>query len=138
MANVLTTSCTTFIQIWVDTNKLQNGSTGGVYLVDNRINNGSSNEGTASLSTNVTNGTNICWEIFNVDLNSTTQLQISSISNASVFGASGQPQVAPDNANAFTGTVQNSGQAGYQIAFNAFAPGGSGITTTVSPGLTVQ
>ncbi len=138
MANVLTTSCTTFIQIWVDANKLQNGSTAGVYLVDNRINNGSSNEGTSSLSTNVTSGTNICWEIFNIDLNSTTQLQISSISNASVFGASGQPQVAPDNANAFTGTVQSAGQAGYQISFNAIAPGGSGITSTVSPVLSVQ
>jgi hypothetical protein len=138
MANVLTTSCTTFIQIWVDTNALQNGSTQGVYLVDNRVNNGSSNEGTPSLSTGVTTGTNICWEIFNVDLNSTTQLQIQSISNASVFGASGQPQVAPNNANAFTGTAQSAGNATYQITFNAFAPGGSGITTTVSPTLVVQ
>lgn len=138
MANVPTTSCTTFIQIWVDTNALQNGSTTGIYLVDNRISQGSGNEGTPSLNTAVTNGTNICWEIYNVDLNSTAQLQITAISNASVFGASGQPQVAPDNPNAFTGTVQSTGNAGYQITFNAQAAGGSGITAIVNPSLSVS
>lgn len=138
MANVPTTSCTTFIQIWVDTNALQNGSTRGIYLVDNRVSQGSNNEGSPSLLTAVTNGTNICWEVFNIDMNSTTVLQLSAISNASVFGASGQPQAAPDNPNAFTGTVQNTGKAGYQITFNAQAPGGSGITATVSAALSVS
>ncbi len=138
MSNVSVSSCTTFIQIWVDTNALQNGSTQGVYLVDNRVNNGSSNEGTPSLSTSVTTGTNICWQIFNVDLNSPTQLELQAISNASVWGASGQPQAVPGSANTFTGTAQSSGTAGYQITFNANAPGGSGITTTVSPTMVVQ
>lgn len=138
MANVPTTSCTTFIQIWVDTNALHNGSTAGIYLVDNRVSQGSSNEGTPSLNTAVTAGTNICWEIYNVDINSQTQLQIAAISNASVFGASGQPQVAPDNPNAFTGQVQAAGGSGYQITFNAQAPGASGITAIVSPSLTVS
>lgn len=138
MANVPTTSCTTFIQIWVDTNALQNGSTTGIYLVDNRVSQGSSNEGTPSLNTAVTKGTNICWEIYNIDLNSDTQLQIAAISNAGVFGASGQPQVAPDNPNAFTGQVQDPGSAQYQITFNAQAPGGSGITAIVKPNLSVS
>lgn len=138
MANVPTKNCTTFIQIWVDTNALQNGSTRGIYLVDNRVSQGSNNEGSPSLLTAVTNGTNICWEIFNIDMNSTTVLQLSAISNASVFGASGQPQVAPDNQSAFTGTVQSTGKASYQISFNAQAPGGSGITATVTAALSVS
>ncbi len=138
MPNIQTSNCTTFIQLWVDTNALQNGSAKGVYLVDNRVNNGSSQEGTASLATAVSLSTNICWQIFNVDPNSTTQLQIESISNASVFGASGQPEAAPDNPNAFTGTVQAAGNANYTINFSAQVAGGSGITTKVTPSLSVN
>jgi hypothetical protein len=129
-------SCSTFVQIWVDTNALQNGQTTGVYLVDNNLNNGSSNEGTVDLQTDVPVGTNICWSLLNVNPSSNTILQIQNFGNASVFGASGTPQQV--NATTWTGQVQASGQAQYNINFSAQIPGQSGITTNVNPSLAVH
>ena len=129
-------SCSTFVQIWVDTNALQNGQTTGVYLVDNNLNNGSGNEGTVNLQTNVPVGTNICWSLLNVNPSSNTILQIQNFGNASVFGASGTPQQV--NATTWTGQVQAAGHAQYNINFSAQIPGQSGITTNVNPSLTVH
>jgi hypothetical protein len=135
MAVIQPSSCSTFIQIWVDTNALQNGTTTGVYLVDNNLNHGSTNEGTVSLNTNIPSGTSVCWSLLNVDPTSDTLLQIQNFGNASVFGASGTPQQV--NATTWTGEVQAPGQATYAINFSAQIPGSSGITTSVSPVLTV-
>ena len=135
--NIPVNNCTVFVQLWVDTNALQNGSEQGVYLVDNRLNNGSQFEGTTNLSTNATNGSNICWQIYDIDPNSTTHLAIQSIGNASVFGASGQPENANDGSGAYTGQVQATGSASYTVNFTAKKPGSSGITTQVSPTLVV-
>lgn len=128
-------SCSTFIQIWVDANALQNQQTTGVYLVDNNLNHGSTNEGTINLNTKVPAGTNICWSLLNVDPTASTILTIQNFGNASVFGASGTPQQV--NATTWTGQVQNTGQANYAINFSAQIPGQSGITTRVNPALTV-
>lgn len=132
-----TTSCSVFIQIWVDTNATQTGSTRGVYLVDNRVASGSQNEGSANLTTACTQNSNICWEIFTIDPNSTASVQIQSIGNSNAWGSSGQPQVASDNANAFTGQAQNPGAAGYQVNFNVTLGTGSGFSVTVSPNVNV-
>jgi hypothetical protein len=129
-------SCSAFVQIWVDTNALQNQQTTGVYLVDNNLNNGSSNEGTVNLLTKLPVGTNVCWSLLNVNPNSNTILQIQNFGNASVFGASGTPQMV--NATTWTGTVQQAGQAQYNINFSAQIPGSSGITTNVNPTLSVH
>jgi len=129
-------SCSTFVQIWVDTNALQNGQTTGVYLVDNNLNNGSGNEGTVNLQTNVPVGTNICWSLLNVNPSSNTILQIQNFGNASVFGASGTPQQV--NATTWTGQVQAAGNSQYNINFSAQIPGQSGITTNVNPSLSVH
>ena len=119
-------SCTTTIQVWVDTNALTNGSTAGIYVVDNRLNWGSSNEGTPTLSTDVTKGTNICW-----------QLSIQNIGNAAIWGASGQPQQI--NSNTWTGQVQATGNHNpYLLVLNAQASGGSGITASLNLSMTVQ
>ncbi|MBV9494837.1 MAG: hypothetical protein JOZ54_11375 [Acidobacteria bacterium] len=128
-------ACSTFIQIWVDTNALQNGQTTGVYLVDNNLNHGSSNEGTVNLVTNVPVGTFVCWSLLNVDPTSDTILSIQNFGNASVFGFSGTPQQVNDTT--WTGQVQIAGNASYDINFNAQIPGSSGITTTVSPSFSV-
>jgi hypothetical protein len=125
-----------FVQIWVDTDALTNGQTTGVYLVDNNLNHSSSNEGTVNLSTDVPVGTNICWSLLNVDPTSSTILQIQNFGNAGVFGASGTPQLV--NANTWTGTVQAVGNDSYSINFSAQNSGGSGITTTVTPSLSVH
>lgn len=129
-------SCSLFIQIWVDTNALQNGQTTGVYLVDNNLNHGSSNEGTVNLNSSVPVGTNICWSLLNVDPTSNTILTIQNFGNASVFGASGTPQQF--NATTWTGQVQAAGTASYNINFTAQIPGSSGITTNVNPTLSVH
>ena len=136
MATITPSSCSIFVQIWVDSNALVNGQTTGVYLVDNNLNNGSANEGTVNLMTKVAVGTNICWQLLNVDPNSQVQLQIQNFGNASVFGASGTPQQV--NASTWTGQVQAQGtNVPYNINFSAQIPGSSGITTTVTPSLTV-
>jgi len=121
-------SCSLFIQIWVDTNALQTGSQNGVYVVDNNLNNGSTNEGTTSLATKTTTGTNICWSVLNTNPNATDVLTIQNFSNAAVFGAGGTPKMV--NANTWTGTVQNAGTSSYSVTFNDV--NGTGITTTVS------
>jgi len=128
-------SCSVF-QIWVDTNALQNGQTTGVYLVDNNLNHGSTSEGTVNLQTVVPVGTNICWSLLNVNPTSNAILAIQNFGNASVFGASGTPQQV--NATTWTGQVQASGQASYNINFSAQIPGSSGITTNVTPSLSVH
>jgi hypothetical protein len=129
-------SCSVFVQIWVDTNALQNGETTGVYLVDNNLNNGSGNEGTVNLATNVPLGTSICWSLLNINPSSDTILQIQNFGNASVFGASGTPQQV--NATTWTGQAQATGNAQYNINFSAQIPGQSGITTNVNPSLSVH
>lgn len=130
------TSCSVFIQVWVDTNALQNGQTTGVYLVDNNLNHGSTNEGTVNLQTVVPVGTNICWSLLNVNPTSNSILTLQNFGNASVFGASGTPQQV--NPTTWTGQVQAAGQASYAINFSAQIPGSSGITTNVNPTLSVH
>jgi hypothetical protein len=136
MATITPASCSVFVQVWVDTNALQNGQTTGVYLVDNNLNHDSSNEGTVNLSTVVPVGTNICWSLLNVNPTSNTILQIQNFGNASVFGASGTPQQV--NATTWTGQVQATGSANYNINFSAQIPGSSGITVSVNPSLSVH
>jgi hypothetical protein len=130
--------CSVFIQIWVDTNSAQAGTTKGIYLVDNRISSGSQNEGTATLQTACTNNSYICWQVFAVDPNFAAiggNLSIQSIGNSNAWGNSGQPQSL--NANTFTGQVQNGGTANYQLSLNLQSPGLSGMTLTVNPSVNV-
>src|SRR6218665_2535743 len=113
MSAQISSSASVFIQIWVDINAIQNGSSNGVYLVDNRVSQGSSLEGSAQLNSQVTNGSTIQWNIYNIDATSTVPLSIQSIGNASVWGAGGQPQ--SDGHGGFLGQVQATGSTGYQI-----------------------
>ena len=127
-----------FVQIWVDTNALLNGSTRGVYVVDNRVSNGSTNEGTANLQSSVTNGSNVNWQVFNIDPTSTGVAAIQSISNSNAWGSGGQPQ-ADTTYGGFTGQVQHTGIAPYSVTFNAQKQQGTaGITTTVNLSISVQ
>lgn len=136
MATIQPSECSVFIQIWVDTNALQNGSTYGVYLVDNNLNHGSSSEGTPTLNTKVPTNTKICWSILNTNVNWNGQLSIQNFGNAGVFGSGGTPQQV--SATTWTGQVQANGSDVYDIVFNAEPAGGTGITTTVRPTLIVH
>lgn len=126
-----------FVQIWVDTNALQNGSTKGVYVVDNRVSMGSSDEGSAGLRTCCNNGSYVNWQVFNIDPTNTTPISIQSISNSNAWGASGQPQADATNGG-FTGQAQQTGSAPYSVTFNATKGGGSGITSTVNLSIAVS
>jgi hypothetical protein len=128
--------CNVFIQIWVDTDALQNGSTNGVYLVDNYLNHGSTNEGTPNLHSNVTTNSKICWTILNVNTNSDTQLSLQNFGNAGIWGASGTPQQY--SATQWTAQAQVNGNDYYNITFNAQSGGGSGITSSVNPSMNVH
>lgn len=133
-----TTDCPVRIQIWVDDNAITTGSSVGEYLVDNRVASGSEAEGTANLSTACSQGTNVCWQVFLINPKSNSTVDIQSIGNSKAWGFSGQPQRAPDNASAFTGTVQNAGSAGYPVAINVQLSGGSGTTVTLNPSVNVS
>jgi hypothetical protein len=126
-----------FVQIWVDTNALTNGSTKGVYVVDNRVSAGSQNEGSTNLATAATNGSYVNWQVFNIDPTSTTPISIQSLSNSRAWGPSGQPQSDTTNGG-FTGQLQETGNAPYSVTFNASKGGGSGITTTVNLSVVVS
>lgn len=127
---------TVFIQIWIDTNAVQNGSTKGVYLVDNRVGNGSGNEGGPGLETSVTAQSVIQWNVFNIDPTSLNIPQLTAISNAPIWGASGQPQ--SDGQGGFIGQAQQTGGSGYDITLNVQQSGGSGITIHVDPSMSVH
>ena len=134
MAETPISQCSVFIQIWVDTNVLHEGSTVGVYLVDNRTSTGI-DEGTPMLTTTVSQSTYICWQIANVDPESATGLSIQSISNSPVWGASGQPFFA--GGQSWTGQAQSAGRSQYQLIFNAEYQHGMGVTTIVTPTIVV-
>ncbi|MEG3171754.1 hypothetical protein U1708_05965 [Sphingomonas sp. ZB1N12] len=128
---------TVFIQIWVDINAVQNGSTTGVYMVDNRVANGSQNEGSAGLSTQVTNGSTIQWNIYNIDANSAAVLSIADIGNCNVWGAGGQPETV--GGGVFVGQAQVTGGTNYAININVQKQVGSaGITINLNPSITAK
>lgn len=136
MSIIQPNECSVFVQVWVDTDALVNGQTAGVYIVDNNLNHGSSGEGTVKLNTKVPVGTKICWSLLNVDPTSDTVLQIQNFGNAGVFGAGGTPKQV--NATTWTGQVQAQGSDAYNINFTAQKVGGTGITTSVDPALSVH
>lgn len=132
MASIPVSSCNVFVQLWVDTNAVQEGSTRGVYVVDNRVASGSENEGTPGLVTFVTQGTNVCWQVFTVSPCVDATVQIQSIGNSNAWGPSGQPQMVPGQPNTFTGQVQKPGGAGYQVNLTVQLGTGSGFTVPLS------
>jgi hypothetical protein len=132
------TQCSVFIQIWIDTNSVQAGTTKGIYLVDNRVSSGSQNEGNVGLRTACTLSSYICWQVFAIDPNFTSiggSIGIQQIGNSNAWGNSGQPQMV--NNTTFTGQVQNLGAAGYQININVQNPGMSGMTLMINPTVNV-
>ena len=63
-------NCPVQIQVYVDTNAAKQNSTAGVYMVDNRVNSGSTGEGSLDLDTNVSKASNVCFQVINIDATS--------------------------------------------------------------------
>lgn len=122
-----------FVQAWVDVNALTIDQTTGVYVVDNRLVDGSTSEGSASLSTACSQGASICWTVAPVDPNAAADLSIQSIGNSNAWGASGQPEAWSGSSTTFTGVAQNAGSAPYDLVINA-----NDTTVTVSLGINVS
>jgi hypothetical protein len=135
MAAPTPSNCNVFIQAWVDVNAIvQGGGTNGVWLVDNRVSSGSTGDGTAGLTTGCSNGSNLCWEIVAIDPNAdVTQLQIQQIGNSNAWGNSGQPEATDGTGTVFTGQVQNTGTASYNLILNV-----NDTSVTLTPSVTVS
>jgi len=128
--------CNIFIQVWVDTTAVQNGSTRGVYLVDNRLTSGSSREGTPSLETVANTNDKVCWKLMNVNVQSTDSISVENFGNSSVFGVGGTPQRI--SSTVWTGQLEQNGNADYSITFNVQQGSGSGVTVEVQPSFSVS
>ena len=94
----------------------------GVYMFDNQISNGSSNEGQMELSTVVPVGSLIGFNSVPITPNSGDQVVISgfTVSQGSVFGGAGYPQPQPSfgkqpDGSYWIGQAMNAGQQVYQI-----------------------
>jgi hypothetical protein len=135
MAAVAPSSCNVFIQAWVDVNPvIQGQGTKGTYLVDNRVSSGSTGEGTPGLTTACTNNSYVCWEILAIDPNADLeQFQIQQIGDSNAWGNSGQPEATDGTATVFTGQVQNTGTASYNLVLNV-----NDTTVTLTPSMTVS
>src|ERR1044072_1806264 len=56
--------CNVFIQVWVDASAVGPSSgSAGLYLVDNTVASGGTQEGTAGLVTACPKNTSICWQV---------------------------------------------------------------------------
>lgn len=137
MAAINPSDCSVFVQIYVDTNAASQGSTTGVYLVDNRVTAGSSGEGTPNLKTVATQNSNICFSLLNVDSQDTSTLSLTNFGNSNAWGFNGTPKQY--NPTTWTGTLANGEvSASYSCSFNVTKQGGGGsITTQVNPALVV-
>lgn len=123
--------CSVFIQVWVDTNAAVQGSTAGIYLVDNQANQGSSGEGTPVLVTHATQNSNVCFSVLNIDPQSSAALQLANVSSSNAFGFNGSPlQVT---STVWTGTLAKGVTADYSLVLNVVKASGESLTTQVNP-----
>ena len=100
-------NCTTFIQIWVDINALQQGQLTGCYAVDNLQGTG---EGTPNLNSSVPTNTNVCWQVLPIDPQYAGDLSITQISAPT--GWQNQPAAYNNTGDIWTGTVSQSSTGG--------------------------
>jgi len=120
-SNIDPESCNVFIQVWVDINALEPGQTAGVYVVDNQIALGSTNEGSIALNTVVSAGSRVCWSIVPIDPQYNVQgmLSFSSITASSGWQHIPAPYAAPGqkagNPAIFTGVIDPSTTGGNLI-----------------------
>lgn len=122
--------CTVFVQVWVDVNGLQQGSTRGCYAVSNRSQY-SSGEGTASLTTNVITGSNVCWAVLPVDPQYNGEFSITNIGVES--GWSTPPAPVTGMSNVFTGQLTQSTVGGNVNSNIQFSYNGSPQITVTLP-----
>lgn len=135
MASYPSANCNVFVTIFVDSNEVSVSSgTSGMYAVDNMLSNGSSNEGSASLTTQCAKGNTICWQALNINPGSNAPaVAIQSIGNSNAWGPTGQPLADPTNPGAFTGQAQNGGNGQpYQVTLTVGGTGGATLNASLN------
>jgi hypothetical protein len=111
----------TAIAIAIDTQYVASvgggGITEGIYMFDNRLDNGSTGEGGLELSTKCNAGDLIGFEVYPIDergsSGDTVAITGFNVSQGSVFGSQGYPM--KQSANYWIGQAVNSGSQTYQI-----------------------
>jgi hypothetical protein len=78
-------NCPVQIQVYVDTNAAKQNSTDGVYMVDNRVNSGSTGEGSLGLDTHVSKASNVCLQVINIDATSDVTVEFTSFGNSNAW-----------------------------------------------------
>lgn len=121
--------CTVFVQVWVDVNGLEQGSTSGCYAVSNKCQS-STGEGTANLTTQVITGSYVCWAVLPIDPQYNGDFTITNVGVES--GWAQPPAPVSGQPNVFTGQVAQSTVGGkinsnIQFSYN----GGNQITVTL-------
>lgn len=153
MASVPISSCDVFVNIIVDSSVFINNQSAGVWAVDNQLQNGSTNErlvvfGTFQnppsapqncLTTAVTVGSNICWSIQDVNINSGYSFEITEMTQLEEW--KGNPPSAPGTAqNIWTGAVIGNWNTGTQIIYGLTfnTVGAADASATIYLSLNVQ
>lgn len=122
--------CTVFVQVWVDVNALKQNQTTGCYAVSNRSQY-STGEGTASLTTKVITGSNVCWEVVPIDPQYSGDFTITAVGAESGWAV--PPGPVAGNGNLFTGQLEQStvgGNVNSNIQFS-YNNGGQSATVTL-------
>ena len=130
MSTIAPNQCTVFVQVWVDVNGLEQGSTSGCYAVSNRSQD-STGEGTASLTTNVTTGSFVCWAVLPVDPQYNGDFTITAVGVES--GWAQPPAPVSGQPNVFTGQVEESTVGGNINSNIQFSYNGSNPITVTLP-----
>ncbi|ANN78031.1 hypothetical protein [Bordetella flabilis] len=140
MANPPTTDCDIQIRILIDDNTVQNGTSNGVYIMDNRVGAGSGAEGASNLNTVANINEKICWRVEPLNPSSQSTFTIQSIGEISAWGYTGGPGISPDlGESAYTGTVEAACAAtAYNIDIYASLANGGVMTLSVQPSITAN
>ncbi len=107
----------TKIVITVDTARVLSGDTRGIYMIDNRVELGSTGEGTLELSTKCFVGDYMSWrvEALDPDTQDTVTIAGFQVSSGNVFGGEGSPQPQSDDNTYWMGRAINQGSQTYQV-----------------------
>ncbi len=107
----------TKIVITVDTSRVISGDTREIYMIDNRTEFGSTNEGTPELSTKCFAGDYISWlvEAIDPDTQDTVSIAGFQVSNGNVFGGDGYPTPQTDDNTYWLARAINQGTQTYQV-----------------------
>ncbi len=134
--SISTSNCTTFIQVWVDVNAIQQNTTTGCYAVCNITPQSvTTGMGTANLSTTVTTGTNVCWTVLPIDPQYNGDFTITNIGVESGWNV--PPAPVAGLPNTFTGQLTTTTVNGNVNSNIAFSYNGSGNSITVTLPVTI-